>query len=122
MEFEIVFFTSPQRRHRPAQEALDDMKAKSADLHKNVVAKISLLKNREYHKLPVSAHFEGKIHYVRGKAGHNWGRVFYTFNNRQIVLLDGYNKTSDKIPDNIKERVRIIYAEFCKVNNKGGSK
>ena len=105
----------------PAADALAAMEGKSPNLKKKMLAKITQLKDKSNHGMPLTGNLETGIQYVRARAGHTWGRIFFIFQpDQKILLLSGFCKTTDTVPENEKTKVRLLIADVAK--KEGGKK
>src|SRR5947209_4810206 len=112
MEFKVIFFVRANGSI-PAQEALREMESKSPDLKIKMLTKIESLKHGNNHGKPLTGNLETGIHYVRARARHTWGRIFFIYQpGQKIMLLSGFCKTTDTVPENQKTKVRQLIQEI----------
>lgn len=70
------------------------------------------LRNRIYHKEPLSKHLEYGLWELRIRAGTDILRIVYTFTKGQvIILLHGFIKKQEKTPAGDLEKARIRLRE-----------
>jgi len=101
MRFEIEFYEL-ENGARPVEKFLEGLKIKNPSLWKKTLAAISKLKNREYHKMPLTEYIESGIFSLRVISEGNITRILFAFKKeKRISLLHGFVKKSQKIP--IKE-------------------
>jgi phage-related protein len=118
MEFEIDFYNDIQGKS-PIEEFLDQLKITHKILWKQALKGIEKLRNRVYHKEPLSKHLESGLWELRIKAGTDILRVIYTFRKRQIIiLLHVFIKKEQKTPAGELEiaRKRLKEIKFQEAN------
>ncbi len=98
MEFEIIFYKG-QKDNNPVEEFLIKLKRTNDPLAEQAFKGLEKLKNREYHREPLSKHLESGLWELRVKAGTNILRIIYTFSKgRIIILLHIFIKKQQKTP------------------------
>lgn len=98
MEFEILFYKN-EEGNSPVEEFL----VKLAKSNRVLVAKtrngIERLRNRAYHRQPLSKYVEQSLWELRIRAGTDILRILYTFSKgRIIILLHTFVKKQRKTP------------------------
>lgn len=98
MDFKITFYKDGQG-NSPVEEFLLGI----ASINRILVAKvrqgIEKLRNRAYHREPLSKHLEPGLWELRIRAGTDILRIIYTFEKGQvIILLHGFIKKDQKTP------------------------
>ena len=106
MDFEISFYKDAEGKS-PVEEYL----LKLSTVNRMLVAKtrsgIEKLRNRAYHRPPLSKHIESGLWELRVNAGNDILRVLYTFEKGQvIILLHGFVKKQQKMPISELETAR----------------
>jgi len=86
MEFEIIFYKNSSGSS-PVEEALDRLKVTNIILWRQALKGIEKIKNREYHKEPLSKYLESGLWELRVKSGTGILRIIYTFKKGQIIIL-----------------------------------
>lgn len=86
MEFEINFYKGDYEES-PVEEALDQLKITNALLWRKALKGIDKLRNRVYHKEPLSKYLEPGLWELRIKSGTDILRIIYTFRKGQIIML-----------------------------------
>ena len=105
-DFEISFYKDAEGKS-PVEEYL----LKLSTVNRMLVAKtrsgIEKLRNRAYHRPPLSKHIESGLWELRVNAGNDILRVLYTFEKGQvIILLHGFVKKQQKMPISELETAR----------------
>ena len=86
MEFEIEFFKD-EEGSSPVERFLLGLVTTNKELFNKASKGINKLRNRIYHKEPLSKHIESGLWELRIKAGNDILRIFYTFEKGQIIIL-----------------------------------
>lgn len=112
MEFQIVFFKDSNGKS-PIEEFLDELERKNQSLFDQTLKSFEKLKNRVYHKEPLSKYLEPGLWELRVKSGSDILRVIYTFEKGQIIiLLHIFIKKKQKTPtgelEEARKRLKII--------------
>lgn len=106
MEFQIIFFKDSNGKS-PIEEFLDDLENSNQALFDQVLKGFEKLKNRAYHREPVSKYLEPRLWELRIKSGNSIVRVIYTFKKGQIIiLLHAFIKKQQKTPVGELEEAR----------------
>lgn len=86
MEFEIEFYKDAED-NSPVEEFLRELKRINNPLAEQALKGLEKLKNRSYHREPLSKHLETGLWELRIKAGTDILRIVYTFRKGQIIIL-----------------------------------
>lgn len=98
MDFEILYYKDNSGR-KPVEEFLLALGKTNQKLQAQAFNGITKLRNRIYHKEPLSKHIESGLWELRSKAGNDILRIFYTFaKGKVIILLHVFIKKSQKTP------------------------
>ncbi|MDO8503139.1 MAG: type II toxin-antitoxin system RelE/ParE family toxin [bacterium] len=106
MDFKIIFYKSTEGSS-PIEEFLDDLERVNSLLYAQTLKGLEKLKNRAYHKEPLSMYLELGLWELRIRSENNILRVIYTFTKGQIIiLLHGFIKKQQKTPTSELEEAR----------------
>ena len=98
MEFEIRYYQDSFGNNSIHEFLLELLKS-NRRLFAKVTKAIDKLKNRAYHKEPLSKYLESGLWEVRVKAGTDILRIIYTFDKgKLIILLHVFIKKEQKTP------------------------
>ena len=98
MEFEVIIYKD-NKGNSTVEEFLLGLVRTNKDLFNETVKGIEKLKNRIYHKEPLSKYLEPGLWELRIKAGNNILRIIYTFEKGRIInLLHVFIKKKQKTP------------------------
>lgn len=98
MEFEIVYYKNNAGKF-PVEEFLLALAKTNEELQAKSFQGIAKLRNRAYHKEPLSKHLESGLWELRIKAGTDILRIIYTFSKGKIIiLLHVFIKKQQKTP------------------------
>lgn len=98
MDFEVIYYLDSSGK-RPVEEFLIKLKRSNSTLAGQTFKGIEKLRNRAYHKEPLSKHLEPGLWELRIKSENNILRIIYTFRKgRVIILLHGLIKKQQKTP------------------------
>lgn len=86
MEFEIIFYKD-EEGNSPIEEFLVELKRGNNPLAEQTFKGLEKLKNRVYHREPLSKYLEPGLWELRIKVGNNLLRIVYTFAKGQIIVL-----------------------------------
>lgn len=107
MEFNLLFYKD-NLGNSPIEEFLDELETINSLLYDQTLKGFEKLKNRIYHKEPLSKHLEAGLWELRIRSENNILRVIYTFSKgRIIVLLHIFVKKQQKIPKSELEQAII---------------
>ena len=98
MEFEIEFYKD-EKSNKFIEKFILDLEKSNSVLAVKTKQGINKLRNRSYHKEPLSKYLESGLWELRIKAGTNILRIIYTFaKGRIIILLHIFIKKKQKTP------------------------
>lgn len=98
MDFEIIFYKD-DKGNSPIEEFLDELGETNNLLYDQTLKGFEKLKNRAYHKEPLSKYLEPGLWELRIRSENNILRVVYTFKKgRVIILLHIFVKKQQKTP------------------------
>lgn len=98
MEFKIVYYKDSVGKD-PLHEFLLEVSRTNLALYNQTFKGLNKLRNRIYHKEPLSKHLGLGLWELRIKAGTDILRIIYTFKKGQIIiLLHGFVKKDQKTP------------------------
>lgn len=86
MEFKI-FFYKDSSGNSPVEELLDQLEITNVGIWRQALNGIEKIKNRAYHKEPLSKYLEPGLWELRVSSGTDILRIIYTFKKGQIILL-----------------------------------
>lgn len=98
MDFKIVYYRDNSGKI-PVEEFLVGLKSSNSPLVGQALRGIEKLRNKAYHREPLSKYLEPGLWELRVKAGNNILRILYTFaKGRTIYLLHVFIKKKQKTP------------------------
>lgn len=99
MEFDVQFYQDIKGNY-PIKDFLVKLKRNNDPLAEQTVKAIEKLKNRAYHREPLSKYLERGLWELRVKAGTDILRIIYTLRKGQIIiLLHVFIKKQKKTPE-----------------------
>ncbi len=118
MEFEIIFYKD-EKGKSPVEEFILKLGKSNRILTAKTRQSIQKLRNKAYHKEPLSKHLEAGLWELRIKSGTDILRTIYTFSKGRIsILLHIFIKKQQKTP--VKEleiaRKRLIEIKAKEAN------
>ena len=106
MEFEIIFYKD-EEGNSPIEEFLLGLARSNRELVAKTRQGIEKLRNRTYHREPLSKHIEPGLWELRIKSENDILRILYTFEKGQIIiLLHVFIKKQQKAPSGELEIAR----------------
>ena len=94
----------------PVQDFLDELKASDPDDFAAVVAGLDKLRNRQYHREPLSKALSGGLLELRHVGKLNTRVLWFFMKNRRIIAVHGIRNKGQAIPERdlrtAKERMR----------------
>jgi len=97
----------------PFADALTLFKSKSPKLHDRVLLWLDYIKDDQYHHMPHVELLGRGLYMLRVRHGRHLACLFFIkSNDRKVLLLNGFYKTSNKIPSNELDRARNLQAEI----------
>ena len=86
MDFKIIFYKD-DKGNSPVEEFLVELSGTNEALFNQASKAIEKIKNRAYHKEPLSKYLAPGLWELRVMAGTDILRIIYTFEKGQIVIL-----------------------------------
>ena len=118
MDFDIEFYEDDRSR-KPVEKFLGELKPVNPYLFHKLTEAINKLKNRFYHKEPLSKSLSQGLFELRVLSGSNIARIIYFFRKgRRIILLHGFIKKTQKTPANQLEIARKRMKDYMERNIK----
>lgn len=106
MDFEVIFYKD-KKGNSPVEEFLLGLVKTNKILFNETSRGIAKLRNRAYHKEPLSKYLEPGLLELRTRSGSSILRIIYTFaKGRIIVLLHVFIKKQQKTPTSELELAR----------------
>lgn len=106
MEFEIIFYKDNSDKS-PIDELLAELLESNKVLLAQTLKGLEKLRNRAYHREPLSKYIEPGFWELRIRSGTNTLRILYTFaKDQRIILLHGFIKKQQKTPTGDLETAR----------------
>lgn len=100
MEFQITYYKDKDGKS-PVEEFLIKLKIANNSLAEQAFKGLEKIRNRAYHREPLSKYVEPGLWEVRIRSGTDILRILYTFTKgRIIILLHVFIKKQQKIPVN----------------------
>lgn len=96
MEFSVEFYETEAGKS-PVQEFLEDLKASDPDDFAAILAGMHKLKNRNYHRPPLSKAIGGNIFELRHVGKLNTRVFYFFFKGRRIIAVHGIRTKAKKI-------------------------
>ncbi|EKD91120.1 MAG: Toxin-antitoxin system, toxin component, RelE family [uncultured bacterium] len=98
MDFKITYYQDSSGKD-PVHEFLLEVSRSNLVLYNQTYKGLEKLRNRVYHKEPLSKHLESGLWELRIRVGTDILRIVYTFAKGQvIILLHGFIKKQEKTP------------------------
>ena len=112
MEFAIIFYEDESGKS-PIEAFLDELEKTDTLLYDQTLKGFEKLKNRAYHREPLSKYLEPSLWELRIRSKSNILRVVYTFAKGQIIiLLHAFIKKQQKTPrkelEEARKRLKIV--------------
>lgn len=109
MDFSVVFYTTSVGGC-PVQDFLDELKASDPNDFAIVVAGLAKLRNRQYHREPLSKPLGDGLLELRHVGKLNTRVLWFFMKNRRIIAVHGIRNKGQAIPEQdlrkAKERMR----------------
>jgi phage-related protein len=96
MEFSIEFYET-KTGTCPVQEFLDDLKVSDPDDFAAIIAGLSKLKSRHYHRPPLSKAIGDDLFELRHLGKLNTRVIYFFFRGRRIIAVHGIRTKAMKI-------------------------
>ncbi|MCZ7624649.1 MAG: hypothetical protein C3F12_02910 [Candidatus Methylomirabilota bacterium] len=97
MDFTVEFYET-QAGKRPVQEFLDDLKASDPGDFAAVIAGLAKLRDRRYHREPLSKPLGGGLFELRHVGKLNTRVLWFFMKGRRIVAVHGIRTKGQSIP------------------------
>ena len=115
MEFNIEFYETTQGRV-PVLEFLEELKKSDPDDHAAVLAGLAKLRNRQYHREPLSKPLGGGLFELRHIGKLNSRVLWFFVKSRRIIAVHGVRHKAQAIPardlDTARQRMRDWKEKF----------
>jgi phage-related protein len=98
MEFTVEFYETQSGRC-PVQEFLDRLKGSDPDDFAIVMAGLAKLRNRQYHKPPVSKPIGGELFELRHLGKLNTRVLYFFAKGRRIIAIHGIRTKAQNISE-----------------------
>ena len=109
MDFTVEFYET-ESGACPIQDFLEDLKVTDPDDFAAVIAGLAKLRNRQYHREPLSKALGNGLFEMRHVGKLNSRIIWFFMKNRRIVALHGIRNKGQAIPardlDTARERMR----------------
>ena len=109
MDFTVEFYET-ESGACPMQDFLEDLKVTDPDDFAAVIAGLAKLRNRQYHREPLSKVLGKSLFEMRHVGKLNTRIIWFFMKNRRIVALHGIRNKGQAIPardlDTARERMR----------------
>ena len=97
MDFTVEFYETPTGK-RPVQKFLDDLKARDPGDFAAVLAGLAKLRNRQYHREPLTKALGGGLLELRHVGKLNTRVLWFFMKGRRIVAVHGIRNKGQAIP------------------------
>jgi phage-related protein len=97
MEFSIEFFKT-YSDNCPVRDFLDDLKRKDPDDFAIILAGLTKLRNRDYHRPPLSKPIGEELFELRHLGKLNTRIVYFFGKGKRIIAVHGIQNKTQKIP------------------------
>jgi phage-related protein len=108
MEFAVEFYVTAAGRY-PVREFLDELKQSDPDDFAAVLAGLAKLRNRQYHREPLSKALGGGLFELRHVGKLNTRVLWFFVKGRRIIAVHGIRNKGQAIParelDTARERM-----------------
>ena len=101
MEFTLEFYETSAGRS-PVRDFLDELKESDPDDFAAVMAGLAKLRNRNYHRPPLSKNVGDDLFELRHVGKLNTRLLYFFMKGRRIILLHGIRKKTRALP--LRER------------------
>jgi phage-related protein len=113
MEFTVEFYET-ETGSCPVQGFLDDLKASDPDDFAAVVAGLAKLRNRQYHREPLSKALDNGLFELRHVGKLNTRVLLFFVKNRRIVAVHAIRNKGRAIPDREMKTARERMRDWLK--------
>src|SRR5574341_440317 len=98
----------------PVQEFLDELKVSDPDDFAAVAAGLAKLRNRQYHREPLSTALDNGLFELRHVGKLNTRVLWFFVKNRRIVAVHSIRNKGRAIPDRDMETARVRMRDWLK--------
>jgi len=116
MRFTIEFYSS-EKGKEPVREFLDDLKETDLDDFSAVLAGLDKLRDRRYHREPLSKNIGDGLLELRHVGKLNTRIIYFFMREQQIILLHGIRNKSRKIPEYDRKTALSRKEDWLRRNN-----
>ncbi len=106
MEFSVEFYSS-EKGKLPVQEFLEELKATDSGDFTAVLAGLTKLRNRQYHRPPLSKDIGDDLFELRHVGKLNTRILYFFMRGRRIVAVHGIRNKDWKIPANDRKTALV---------------
>ena len=97
MEFKVEFYETASGKC-PVKDFLDELKRSDVDDFTAVVAGLAKLRNRQYHRPPLSKALDEGLYELRHVGKLNTRVLYFFMRGRRIIAVHGIRNKAMKIP------------------------
>ncbi len=97
MDFTVEFYETEQG-NCPVRDFIDELMKTDPDDHAAVVAGLDKLRNRQYHRAPLSKAIGDRLFELRHVGKLNTRVLYFFMEGRRIVAVHGIRNKAQKIP------------------------
>lgn len=97
MQFSVEFYETASGKC-PVRDFLEDLRKSDPDDHASVVAGLAKLRDRQYHRAPLSKPIDDQLFELRHVGKLNTRVLYFFMRGRRIVALHGIRNKAQKIP------------------------
>jgi phage-related protein len=98
MEFSVEFYKT-KSGGCPVQKFLDDLKEKDPDDFATILAGLAKLRQRDYHRPPLSKPIGEELFELRHVGKLNTRVIYFFMKGRRIIAVHGIRNKASKIPE-----------------------
>ena len=111
MEFTVEFYETEEGQC-PVRDFLDELKASDPDDFTAVLAGLAKLRNRQYHREPLSKSLGDELLELRHVGKLNTRVLWFFMNNRRIIAVHGIRNKGRAIPSRDSQMARDRMSEW----------
>lgn len=115
MDFSVEFYET-ESGNCPVQAFLDDLKVSDPGDHAAVVAGLAKLRNRQYHRPPLSKPIGDRLFELRHVGKLNTRVLYFFMRGRRIVAVHGIRHKAQKIPKPDRETALVRMKDWLARN------
>ncbi len=113
MDFTVEFYET-ETGVSPVREFLDELKNTDPNDFASVIAGLAKLRNRQYHREPLSKALGNGLFELRHVGKLNTRVLWFFVKNRRIVAVHGIRNKSRAVPDRDLETARVRMRDWLK--------